>query len=700
MSAIVLNNERIRAEFDSRTGALIELLAKDTGWALQRRHELGLSFQMLLPLAQRRNNPIMGNEQEAPNIDRPDENSLVLTWRNLKSRHGGQHEITFRGCVRLTDDELVFTAELDNQSGHTIETVSWPCLGDLNRPEGSTKLDTGWLTYNMMLRSQMYPTFPNQKGYWGVDYPTQMAASWRSPFYLVENGTEGLYIGYHDHPTSRMLQYFFQLKPGYEFADSVYSGTAPQGDELAGEPARIEFQAIHYPFYHSGQSGPLSPVILAPYVGTWHKGVDHYKAWRQTWFSRPKVPAWAQKPHSWHLIHLNSPEDELRRQYKDLVPCGQAAAHHGVKAIQLTGWTVGGQDHGNPSHDTDPRLGTAKELADAIAAIQAMGVKVILFNKYTWADRSTDWYRRELVHYATKNPYGDAHYHTGYQYQTPTMLADINTRRFAPMCVCSEQWRKIAVQEFRKSLELGPAGILFDEGQHHGIHEDVTYCFDANHGHRVPEYVYSGDRHLEAAFVEEARARDPEFLFAGEGVTPHQFLTYAISYFRTDGLDSIMLSRYIDSQTGLMITITGHRNRNNINFALMHKLILSHEPRLSKGKLDDYPETMAYARLMDDLRLRYQDRLWDAEYRDVLGASVEADGQPHEKYTVFLTPQGKRAVVVCNFDVEKPKRLRLDLPGGPSGNLVTVSPESPEPAPCPNGQAELPPLSAIVFIEQ
>lgn len=698
--SIVLENEKIRAEFDPRTGALVELLARDTGWAVQRRHELGLSFQMILPLPQRRNNPIMGNEQDAPEIDTPDASTVTFTWRDLNSQHGGEHDITFRGCVKLTDDELVFTADVDNQSEYTIETIAWPCVGDLSRPSGCTELQTAWLGYNMLLRGQMYPGFANQRGYWGTDHPTQMTASWASPFYLVETGAGGLYIGYHDQPVSRMLQFFFQLKPGYEFADRVYNGTAPRGDQLAGEPARIEFQAIHYPFCNAGESSPLSAVVLAPYVGTWHKGVDHYKAWRNTWYRAPNVPAWARKPHTWHQVHINSPEDELRCQYKDLVRYGEAARRHGIKAIQLVGWTLGGQDRDNPSHDTDPRLGTTQDLADAIAAIQAMGVNVVLFNKFTWADRSTDWYRRELHRLATKDPYGDAHHQVGYQYQTPTMLADINTRRFAPMCVCCAAWRDIAVQEFRKSLDLGAAGILFDESQHHGVSPDVSYCFDDTHGHHVPEYVYRGDRDLEAAFVEEAAARDPQFLLAGEGVAQHQFPTYHLSYFRTDGADSVIAPRYIDSQVGLMVAVTGYRERNGINFAMMHKLIVSLEPRQYKGDLDEYPETVAYARLMEELRLRYADRLWDVEYRDVLGATVEADGKAHDKYTVFLTPQGKRTVVVGNFDFENARQVRVQLDPKPSGELVTVSPEAPDPSACPNGEADLPAQSAVVFMEQ
>ena len=77
-----------------------------------------------------------------------------------------------------------------------------------------------------------------------------------------------------------------------------------------------------------------------------------------------------------------------------------------------------------------------------------MGIHIILFNKYTWADRSTDWFRKELIKYAIKDPYGDYHVYGGYQYQTPTQLADINTRRLIPMCQNAKAWRDIANKEF------------------------------------------------------------------------------------------------------------------------------------------------------------------------------------------------------------------------------------------------------------
>ncbi|MDP6381273.1 MAG: hypothetical protein QF662_08015, partial [Phycisphaerae bacterium] len=113
----------------------------------------------------------------------------------------------------------------------------------------------------------------------------------------------------------------------------------PTEDEIVGEPVRIEFCVVHFPFFAGGESGKLQQILLQPYVGTWHKGADSYKKWRKTWFTPPRTPDWVNEVHSWQQIHINSPEDELRCQYKDLVKYGEDCAKHGVKAIQLTGWT-------------------------------------------------------------------------------------------------------------------------------------------------------------------------------------------------------------------------------------------------------------------------------------------------------------------------------------------------------------------------
>jgi len=521
---------------------------------------------------------------------------------------------------------------------------------------------------------------------------------WSSPFQLIEAGDQGLYIGHHDFPVTKLLTYIHQLKPGWEHADSIHNGTVPTTDTTDGKPVHIDYQPTHYPFLNPGKSIRLAPVVLAPYIGTWHTGVQHYKRWRDTWYKAPAKPEWAKHPHSWQQIHINSPEDELRCRYEDLIEYGYEAKKYGVKAIQLTGWTLNGQDMANPPHDVEPRLGSTENLKQVIADIHALGVKVILFNKYTWSDRGTDRFINDLHRLATKDLSGNDHFHAGYQYQTPTQLADINTRRFSPMCPLSKEWRSIAVEEFTKSLDLGAAGILYDECFHHGIiSSDNLYCFDDSHGHDSPEYIFAGDRLLEQAFKEAADKRDPEFLFSGEVVPERSFLTYHLSYFRHSGLHSDPLARFVDNDLCLMMAISGHRDYNNINFALMHRYILSHEPRLFKGKLSEYPTTIKYTKAMEEFRIKYRQWLWDGQFHHTLGANVSLDNKPYPHFSRYTDSAGNNGIVICNFDTKEQQIYQLDIPS--ISSWKQASPNAPDPVDVNLNKIIVEPCGVVFLIE-
>jgi sugar phosphate isomerase/epimerase len=97
-------------------------------------------------------------------------------------------------------------------------------------------------------------------------------------------------------------------------------------------------------------------------------------------------PEWVHDVHSWQQIQIGSAEDDLRTAFNDLPARARQLADHGVTGLQLVGWNQGGQDRGNPSHDPDERLGTWEDLKAAISAIEALGVRVVLFNKFVWAD--------------------------------------------------------------------------------------------------------------------------------------------------------------------------------------------------------------------------------------------------------------------------------------------------------------------------
>ncbi len=406
----------------------------------------------------------------------------------------------------------------------------------------------------------------------------------------------------------------------------------------------------------------MTPVALQPYQGGWQQGVDIYTSWRDTWFKMAETPDWARAPHAWQQIHINSPEDELRVRFTDLPKIGEECARHGVKAIQLVGWNAGGQDQGNPSHNPDPRLGTWDELKDAIAKIQAMGVRLILFSKFTWADRGTEWFRKELVRMAIKDPYGDYYMHPGYQYQTATQLLDINTKRLIPMCFLDQEYLDLCDREFRKTVELGADGILFDECLHHG---PALLCFDPHHSHRYAAPVYANDRKLIQNFTRISEKVRPDFLFAGEACYDWEMEAYQLSYHRSENKRHIPLSRYMLPHAQFMTAVTGFNDRNMINQCLLYRYIISYEPYNFKGRLDDYPQTIAYGEQMDALRTELRDYFWDGEFRDTVGAEVISMGKPHHPYAVFINAKtGHAGLVICNYDELHAVAVQPRLAGG------------------------------------
>ena len=488
-----------------------------------------------------------------------------------------------RGLVKFSSHLILafFTAAI-------VYPVVWMGLAFLK-----TRAEIVTNNYAAAQEWPLWPTFQNLRGYYGVDYPTQFGP-WSpgcgapmSPFFLLRGAKQGLYAGVAA-PSPELVAWHTELRPGY---GSSIDARVPEQLVISGKDVATRFAAVHVPYIQPGETRALTPIALEAFQGSWQQGVDIYKRWRSGWMRTPAVPHWASEPHAWQQIHINSPEDELRIPFRDLARVGEECARHGVRAIQLVGWNDGGQDQGNPSHDPDPRLGTFEELKEAIARIQALGVKVVLFSKFTWADRATERFRKDLVRLAIKDPYGDYYHYQGYQYQTATQLLDINTKRLIPMCFLSEEYLRVCKEEFKKTVELGADGILFDECLHHS---PALLCFDTSHGHRYGAAVYANDRQLVQNFAQLTEPVNKEFLFAGEACYDWEFEAYHLSYHRSESKEHIPLSRYMLPDVPLMTAVTGFNDRNMINQCLMYRYIISYEPYNFKGLLDDYPLTMAY----------------------------------------------------------------------------------------------------------
>jgi len=685
---IVLEDRSLVAAFDTESGALTRLEDKAIHWTLERRPELGVSFRLHAPLPNRRDNFVLGQRQRAAEVAKVSETQVRIRWNDLKSEHGGVLPMSFTATITLANGALTFDASLENRSALTVETIDYPYFGDLSPQGRATPLEARTMWYGNLTSDELYPGFTNEKGYWGDFYPTKTLDSNRSLVCLIQSPQAGWCVLMGD-PTQRyLLQYTFEQHPGV--LQSV-SSPVPRQDAISGLPVHLEFRTCHFVFAHPHSNFKLAPVILRGYGGDWHAGIDLYRTWRSTWFKPPHIPAWVKDVHSWLQLQINAPEEDFRVPFTQLAQYGQECADNGVGAIQLVGWNRGGQDRGDPSQDPDPGLGTRRELKDAIARIQALNVKLILFGKLNWADMTTDWYKTELHHYDATDPYGIPYQQGGYSYFTPTQLAGINNRRRGVMDFQSPAYRDLATREFQKLLELGASGWLFDENCHHG---PVKYSFAPDHGYEPPGYIYGGDMPMADRLRAAADKVNPDFLFAGEGHQDWLMQYYPCSYFRIEA-SSTPVDRYLDPQAPLMVAVTGIDDREKLNLILLDRYIISYEPYNFKGHVTDFPLTLAYGKKIDALRRRYRDRLWDADFRDTLGANVTGD-TPH-RYSVFVTAAGKRAVVVVNPDSARAIAVRVVLPH--PGALRSVTPEAPD-GETTDGALRIPPRSAAVVIEQ
>jgi len=687
-SEVVLEDKELLVAFDRKSGALTRMVRKSTNWVVQRRPALGVSFRLLVPLPNQRANFVLGQKQTAAKVEKVSPNEVQIVWKDPVSEHGGAVPLTLTATTTLVNGVLTFHATLVNHSSLTIETIDYPYFGDFTSPTSETTMHTERLWVGALNAEEIYPHFHNGKGYWGVLYPTKTIESNVSQFCLIRTPDQGFYVGMHDTAIRYLLHFTFEQHPGT--VDWVTDRVPPQ-DEISGMPVHLEFRTCHFLFAHPGGQVQLAPIVLHPYSGDWHAGLDVYKQWRATWFGKPRTPAWALDVHSWMQLQIDGAEQDYRVRYRDLVKYGQECAENGVRAIQLVGWNHGGQDGGDPSLDTDPALGTWQELHDAIAKIQAEGVRMILFGKPIFADMSTDYYRNELHKYEAIDMWGNKYESNGYSYTTPTQLAGINNRRRAIMDVCSQAYRDIATREFEKTLALGAAGWLFDEVmQHNG----VLYNFSPDHGYTPPGYLFSGDIPLVKQFRAAADKVNPDFLFSGEGPGDWLMPHYTLGYYRI-GPETRHALRYIDPQAPLMAAVRGVDARDEINLTLAYRYIISYEPFNFKGHVTDFPLTLAYGKRVDALRRRYREYLWDADFRDTLGADVQADGD--HRHTVFVAKNGKRAVVVVNLEQARAISVSVALPN--AGRLAIITPERPATEPA-SGTFRVPSRSAAVLLEQ
>jgi hypothetical protein len=263
---ITLQDNELSASFDSDSGALTRFEFNNPHWLVERRPELGVSFRLFAPLPTRRYNPVFGQKQHAAAVRKVSDNEITIQWNNLVSENGGVLPMSFAADITLTNGVLTFASTLKNDSDLTVETIDYPYFGDFNPPSRDASLTTYTMVKGQLKPDELYPHFHNEKGYWGVTWPTKMLEPQRGRFCDITAPDMTLHV---DAAADYRVQYVFEQHPG------VISGVTtlvPQEDEISGIPVHLEFRVCHFVFAHPHSTASLAPVLVSCNSGQMRDG--------------------------------------------------------------------------------------------------------------------------------------------------------------------------------------------------------------------------------------------------------------------------------------------------------------------------------------------------------------------------------------------------------------------------------------------
>lgn len=653
---IVLENSHIKAVFDGKSGALVRLDDKNSGWNIMERRILGQSFEILLPMEgkemtdeDKRFNVVKGIEQKDPVIERTSD-GVIFTWSGLKTEFMKETaDITFRGEVILTDKGLEFKGHVDNRSKHHIEYVSWPFIGEITVPDKSKPL----YHCSGKDRRELFPHMFNQHGYWGVDYPTSTYIL-PEKSYLQVNGDDRGFMVYNNKFPKYTTITSFELIPGYEIR-----GVNPYGDEMDGELVRLQFKVNNCVYTLPGESADIDPVSFVTYSGSWENGVDIYRKDRKSYgsdaiaYKEKSTADWMKKPLTWKKAGIGNGADLIRH--------AEECAALGVDVLVVYGWTRNSSGH----------VAEVDGMEKAIERCHELGLKVVLETCWTRVDRHGEGYMDNLRGYVMSDPF-DMPY------------------RFDFMCPNAPYIQDLVKKEWL-SLPALKAADGYMNNDHN--HESKTFmCFDTDHGHRFGEPTITGMMDIDS-YMAEAIASDPEKVALGMGFLEYENDIYDGAQVGVGERDYAR-ARFTSPYEPMILKVRTRSARKDLNKSLLYSFIPAYELNFHGSFLADYPNIYKYGQKIEEIRNKYASYIWDAEFVYHEGASVSGNDI---EWSVFRGKDGKRAVVAVNNSTDNESEVSVKIDG--NKGLVWASPEKVSLSTF-NGTMKLAPQSAVVIMEK
>jgi hypothetical protein len=438
-SNLVLRAGGTKLEGNPTNGVILRIQDTASGITLAPSPALAENFRLMLQKPDRTTVTVLGKDQ-ALSEARRDGETMTLYWNGpLKDTAGAEHDISVRMTLTAAAAGLTFGLHLSNHSQAKVQEAWYPMVGGLTgfASAGDKSDATLWIPTSTPTERPVIPT----AGGASFGYPGQMNMS----FACLQSKSAGRTIYFAAHDSVARYKTF-------RFLETGSPGTADMA-------ACIQ----HTPILPPGQEFDGSTVVLRFVEGDWASAARIYREWFVATFGIVQ-PAddWIRRQSFFLMTMFMLPEGTISYTFKDIPKWARAAKDHGINAVQISGWQRGGHDNGYPYYEPDPRLGTWKELEDAIRACHKLGLKVYFFANYQPMMVDSDWYKNELSKYRETKADG------GYTWMAGWGMGTLWARAGHPKLMtwanlAFPQFRKIIVDYFVKLASIGADGVHVDK---------------------------------------------------------------------------------------------------------------------------------------------------------------------------------------------------------------------------------------------
>lgn len=436
---VALGAPHTAVEVSTANGAVAAIRDTAAGIALAPPAELADSFRLVLQLPDQPPVTIVGRDQAASEV-RLEGDTLRIRWASpVRDTGGAEHDITVRMTITARGGALTFELQADNRTAGKLLEAWYPLIGGLSglhAPDAEPDAVL-WIPTSTPSESRLADPFTGA----AYGYPGHMNMS----FACVQSKSarKSLYLASHDD-IARYKQYRFTRVEGSDGAD-------------------VFAHIVHLPRTPPGRTFEGSPVVVRFVDGDWRAAGQVYREWFiETFGIAHPEDDWIRRESFFLMTMFMLPEGTVCYRFRDIPEWARSARDHGLGAVQISGWQVGGHDNGYPDYSVDPRLGTWEELEAGIRECHRMGLKVFFFVNYQPMMVESTWYKNELAQYREMGPDGGLTWLAGWGMGTLWARAG-HPKLMTWADLGFPEYRKIIVEQFARLASIGADGVHVDK---------------------------------------------------------------------------------------------------------------------------------------------------------------------------------------------------------------------------------------------